>query len=132
MNELAYKNLQNLSDFERGKRINQFEDAQYGNRDYDYAVAGLAGLLANSRGEEMHGSDIGKLPNHPTFSKESIYSSPRYEGGSWVEKDGKWSFIPSQDMMKSKNIQGLATYMNRFEPGVNLVVPPPYSKELTK
>lgn len=42
--------------------------------------------------EARHFTDRYKLPNHPTFSNESIYSEGPRIGGSWTESD---TFIPS-------------------------------------
>ena len=131
MNGLAqYTALKNLEDFKRGQSINQFEDQVYGNRDYDYAVAGILGKLANDRSGNVHGSDVGKLPNHPTFSDQSIYSSDKHPGGVWREEDGKVSYTPSLNMVQSGNMPGLAEYMSRFEPGVQLRAPIPVSKKV--
>lgn len=41
-------------------------------RDYDYRAAFLAGQLTPSG--DAHLSDVGKLPWHPAFSNESVYS----------------------------------------------------------
>lgn len=63
----------------------------------------MNGLVYESLQNLLDFERVGKLPNHPTFSKESIYSSSNYEGGSWVENGGKWGFLPSQDMMRYGN-----------------------------
>lgn len=43
---------------------------------------------------EQHFPDTYKRPNHPTFSNESIYSTPEYPGGQWegekYNKNGKF------------------------------------------
>jgi len=65
------------------------------------------GLAANN-----HMSDIGKKPNHPTFSDESKYSTIGREGGSWREGN----FVPSYDMMRDdRKINSLMRYLNRNE-----------------
>lgn len=129
---MNYTDLQNLQDFARGSRINQFEDRVYGNRDYDYAVAGLAGMLAKDRSKGQHGSDIGKLPNHPTFSNQSVYSTPIYKGGVWSKVNGQDIYTPSADMVKSGNTKGLAEYFSKYEPEVKLNTPVPYLLNTTK
>ena len=86
--------------------------------DYDYR-----GIPLSMFGE--HSGDIGKLPNHPTFSTQSRYSSPEYMGGIW----GDNSFMPSVDMIQSGAVRGLLEYMNNVEPGVKLVAPPPVDKK---
>jgi len=129
---MNYADFQNLQDFARGSRINQFEDSVYGNRDYDYAVAGLAGMLAKDRSKGQHGSDIGKLPNHPTFSNQSVYSTPIYKGGVWSKVNGQDVYTPSTDMIKSGNTKGLAEYFNKYEPKVKLDAPIPYLLNTTK
>lgn len=45
---------------------------------------------------EVHFTDKYKLPNHPTFSDESIYSTPQTHGGHWYEIDGKFIYYPSK------------------------------------
>lgn len=100
-------------------------------KDYDYG----ADDIADGRG---HYSDKGKLPNHPTFSKESMYSSDNYSGGEWSQDKKARDvfkrdvFVPSVDMVRSGATQGLAEYFNRVEPSARLVMPVPYSINLTK
>ena len=85
--------------------------------DYDY------GLAANlTRGKNGHIGDVGKLPNHPTFSVESAYSTPTAPGGVW--KDGSFYASPQNLMYTSKG--RLQDYFNRVEPGVKLILPPKY------
>jgi len=43
-----------------------------------------------------HFSDKYKMPTHPTFSDESIYSTAKTPGGHWAQdKQGHWSYTPS-------------------------------------
>ena len=44
---------------------------------------------------DAHFTDRYKLPGHPTFSNESMYSNDDTPGGSWEKKGGKWYFTPS-------------------------------------
>lgn len=41
---------------------------------------------------DTHFTDKYKLPTHPTFSNESIYSNNKTKGGKWIENNGKWVF----------------------------------------
>ena len=60
-------------------------------RDYDYGAAFMAGAkvpTAKAPDGRYHLSDAGKLPTHPTFSRESYYArDPRWSGlaGGWTE-----------------------------------------------
>jgi hypothetical protein len=52
--------------------------------DYNYNI----GYLSDPSGElasNGHLSDIGKLPNHPTFSNESVYAIGNPNAGRWLE-----------------------------------------------
>lgn len=44
---------------------------------------------------DAHFTDKYKMPGHPTFSNESIYSNKDHEGGRWVKHNGVNYFIPS-------------------------------------
>lgn len=59
--------------------------------DYDYDLRG-AWLNGDQPDEYYHMPDTWKKPWHPTFSNESIYSTPGAEGGRW---DGE-EFHPSR------------------------------------
>lgn len=50
----------------------------------------------------MHFPDRYKLPNHPTFSNESMYFNPtnQYMAGHWVETDSSWNYTPYNDRYK--------------------------------
>lgn len=85
--------------------------------DYDLRADFLASGGLDARG---HGSDIGKKPNHPTFSTGSKYSTKGREGGAWTNN----SFIPSTDMMKDeKRMRLLALYMKMNEPDQKFMSP---------
>ena len=60
--------------------------------DYDYSKMGEVD-------ERGHGSDLGKLPNHPTFSTQSAYSEDGNPGVWQVGRDGKDFFQPSQEQV---------------------------------
>jgi len=94
--------------------------------DYDYS----AGNQASING---HYSDKGKLPNHPTFSNESMYSSDKYSGGQWSQdKKGRDVFTPSVDMVQGGATDGLAEYFKKVEPNGVLQAPAPYSNSIFK
>lgn len=61
--------------------------------DYDYSKIGEL----DARG---HGTDKGKLPNHPTFSTESDYSSTGNPGKWSKKKDGTLYFEPSKKQVE--------------------------------
>lgn len=44
---------------------------------------------------DAHFIDKYKMPGHPTFSNESIYSTKEHEGGSWIKHNGVNYFVPS-------------------------------------
>ena len=116
----------------QGQEINEFQDKAYSNRDYNYAIAGLLqGLSLDGRG---HGSDIGKLPNHPTFSNESAYdglllaNGQRANGGVW--NTGNKNYTPSNFQLSNMNqgdVNRLQKYFNENEAaaGYSLNIPIP-------
>ncbi len=91
--------------------------------DYDY---GKSDMIQAANG---HYSDSGKLPWHPTFSTESVYSSPEFKGGTWTKDHRqnimypKLRYTPSEDMIKAGTTKGLEEYMRTREPGVELRMP---------
>lgn len=62
--------------------------------DYNYQLGYLAdpaGQLASNG----HLDDVGKLPNHPTFSNESVYGIGNPNAGRWVAPltdGGEWRY----------------------------------------
>lgn len=70
-----------------------------------------------------HGADIGKKPNHDTFSTGSKYSVPGREGGTWREAPGvvdgepiDGNFVPSPYMMRDDaRMRKLVEYLKREE-----------------
>lgn len=68
--------------------------------DYDYNAAFTVG---NSRGEDSRGhlSDIGKKPNHPTFSVASTHATGKYKAiaGSWKNEN----YVPSKKTLSAVN-----------------------------
>lgn len=79
-----------------------FPNAPIRKPDYNYGLAFLndpkGQLAANG-----HLSDIGKMPNHPTFSNESAYGIGNNKAGQWIEPlnpSGDWQYHnPSKGML---------------------------------
>ena len=72
----------------------------------------------------QHLTDEFKLPDHITFSKESIYSSPEQEGGDWVKgSDGKWHFYASPYNLTQHSASELQAYFMEYEPDSVLHLP---------
>ncbi len=92
------------------------------NFDYDVRAWMLSGGKADERG---HGSDVGKKPNHPTFSNQSVYSVKGQEGGVWAQDaEGNGTFTPSEWMAKDKpRMEALKKYMAKNEPDTKLILP---------
>jgi hypothetical protein len=89
-------------------------------QDYD-----LRGAWAQQGGGDLGGAhltDTFKLPNHPTFSSGSRYSTPEQPGGHWAEMpDGRWVFLPSQTNYEQFGRANLEDYFRRFEPNALLL-----------
>lgn len=75
-------------------------DPDDGNQYYDYRtfwkenLDGMADRMLTDDAD-AHFTDRYKLPGHPTFSNESMYSNDETPGGSWEKRGGKWYFTPS-------------------------------------
>ncbi len=103
-----------------------YSDEDMGVPDYDYDA-----WRAANPGVEMspgqHYPDTYKLPNHPTFSDQSIYSEPNAQGGQWGKNDnGSWNFTPGAANLQHFTPKQLQDYFGRVEPGNNLILPPGY------
>jgi hypothetical protein len=90
----------------------------------DYDLAGYIakyGVPDQSKGQHL--TDEFKMPNHMTFSDESMYSNPTTQGGHW-DQGGQnlYSFTPSQYNLENtpatklidyfKNVEQPGTYLN--------------------
>lgn len=55
----------------------------------------------------LHFPDTYKLPNHPTFSNESIYfnDQTRNNAGHWQESDSDWMYIPYNPNVKDTVVE---------------------------
>lgn len=86
--------------------------------DYDYAAFQASGMEQADNG---HYPDTFKLPNHMTFSEESMYhGQDGEEGGRWVHTDrenGRWSFTPGASNFKYHSLQEMQDYFKKYEPG---------------
>ena len=81
--------------------------------DYDYDAARTAGVRPDKYG---HLPDTYKLPNHMTFSDDSVYSTPEQQGGHWSRAaDGKWVFWPSQYNMAQHPMRQMDSYFREVE-----------------
>lgn len=91
--------------------------------DYDLRGAYSAGIKPS--GENGHFPDTFKLPNHPTFSNESKYSTKEKPGGVWgVDQSGKDTFTPSPWMAADKNrMEALKKYFSEREKNAILIFP---------
>jgi len=73
---------------------------------------------------DTHAPDTFKLPNHITFSDESMYHNDKTLGGKWSFENGKDVFYASS--LNIKNAGGaekLQKYFNENEPNVKLIIP---------
>ena len=69
-----------------------------------------------------HLTDAFKKPNHPTFSKDSMYSIPGIqEGGEWNQDYSEYT--PSDVNMKNMGLKNLEDYFEEVEPGKKLNLP---------
>ncbi len=86
--------------------------------DYDLRGAFKAAAGADDRG---HFTDQFKKPNHPSFSVESMYSTPQNQGGQWIERDGQTFFVPSSANLAVHSFEALQEYFKQVDPNVQLV-----------
>lgn len=82
---------------------------------------------------EAHFIDKYKMPNHPTFSDESIYSTPETPGGHWHENyggSGRWVFEHSD--YTRQHLDDTRKYLENsgegYLDGMNVVFPKRYNK----
>jgi hypothetical protein len=98
-------------------------DAKQDLRDYDLRGAFKSGVTADERG---HLTDEFKKPNHPTFSDQSIYSTPEQPGGQWIGSDETgWNYKASPTNLKYRSADELKGYFQRVEPDSQLMLPGP-------
>lgn len=92
-------------------------------KDYDYD----AWQKANP-GVQMapgqHYPDTFKLPNHMTFSDESMYHGGENQGGHWGTDDqGNDTFTPGRTNLEQHSMSDLRDYFSRVEPNAKLLPP---------
>jgi hypothetical protein len=120
--DFTKKNNMQLSDADEKRFQQKIASGELRKGDlYDYDVRAwmMSGDSPDARG---HGSDIGKKPNHPTFSTESMYSSPESMGGQWSKNaiTGEDMFTPSHDNFKYRNYDELSNYFKKYEKDTKL------------
>lgn len=72
--------------------------------------------------KKAHLSDKYKLPNHPTFSRDSKYSNDYTLGGVWSKDEkGKWTFTTSPYVESQHSLEELLNYFKEYEPEANLI-----------
>jgi hypothetical protein len=90
--------------------------------DYDYD-AWKAANPGVKMAPGQHYPDTYKLPNHPTFSDESMYSTPNAQGGHWEQQQDKtWTFTPGAANLQHFTPEQLQDYFKRNEPGNRLIM----------
>lgn len=91
--------------------------------DYDLYSAFKAGVNPDERG---HLPDTYKLPNHITYSDESIYSKKPNAPppGHWFQENNKWYFWASPtNIQNAGGVTNLQSYFNQYEPDAGLILP---------
>lgn len=89
-------------------------------RDYDLRAAYNANAQQAGNG---HLTDLGKKPNHMTFSDGSIYSTPQTPGGTWSQvspemaqnPNGVWQFAASPTNLQYHTPDQLLNYFQAWE-----------------
>lgn len=72
--------------------------------------------------KKAHLSDKYKLPNHPTFSRDSKYSNDYTRGGTWTKnQEGKWTYETSPYVESQHSLEELLNYFKEYEPNSNLI-----------
>lgn len=72
----------------------------------------------------QHYPDTYKLPNHITFSDESMYHGGDNQGGHWgQDEQGKDTFTPGPTNLQNYPLSQIKEYFQRVEPDVKLIVP---------
>ena len=90
----------------------------------DYDMAGYVAKYGQpDQSNGQHLTDEFKLPNHMTFSTDSIYSTPEKQGGSWTQEGGKWHFYASPFNLQQHSPKEMQDYFKRVEPDSVLHLP---------
>jgi hypothetical protein len=83
----------------------------------DYDMTGYIskyGVPDQSKGQHL--TDEFKLPNHPTFSTNSKYSTPEQPGGEWKQENNTWHFYASPHNLQNTPPEQLRQYFDKVEP----------------
>ncbi len=119
---------QDLSEFyntqltpeEESKYREWSEKIKHQNDVYDYDLRG-AWKSGAEQADNGHFPDTFKKPNHPTFSNQSQYNGvDGFNGGTWVEENGKTIFIPGPANTHWRKPEELQKYFRDTEPEVEL------------
>lgn len=97
-------------------RLNKLRDTE----DYDLRGAWKGNALAAGNG---HYPDTYKKPNHPTFSRDSQYSTPDQTGGEWIQTPNGWVFAASPLNMNNMGANALSDYFRQREPNATPLLP---------
>lgn len=92
-------------------------------QNYNLQAAYQAGAMPDARG---HLSDVGKTPQHITFSTESVLNGQNGEqGGVWGGDDKSgWTFTAGPSNLKYHTPDELQQYFKQQEPYAKLAIPP--------
>lgn len=95
--------------------LRQIPEPTQNNPDYDYSgYVAKYGIPDQSKGQHL--TDEFKLPEHPTFSVYSKYSSPDIQGGQWQSGGtDRWQFTPSEQNLRNMTSGALANYFQTRE-----------------
>jgi len=96
----------------------------------DYDLRGLYNSNPNTKpSADLHFPDTFKLPNHPTFSEESIYAKPPLRFGSWSQ-ESQGDYLPPKDIY-SKYSNGGTTgeWLDKYEDGQEVSSGDPKTKK---
>lgn len=88
----------------------------------DYDMRGAWQSNAGQAGNG-HYPDTYKKPNHPTFSRESQYSTPDQTGGEWIQTPNGWVFAASPLNMNNMGAKRLSDYFQQNEPNATPLLP---------
>jgi Large polyvalent protein associated domain 23 len=103
-------------------RIRIFPRDQQPDYDYDSWQKANPGV---EMAPGQHYPDTYKLPNHMTFSDESIYhGKDGNQGGHWgTDEEGNDTFTPGPTNLKNHSMSELRDYFARVEPKAKLLLP---------
>jgi hypothetical protein len=81
-------------------------------------------MQAYATDPKKHLSDRFKMPNHITFSDQSVYHTPETPGGVWSQDENKaWHYTPSAFVVQKQGADKLKQYFAEREPNSILHLP---------